>query len=106
MRMAGVRDADPAAVVEVALAVGGDQPRPLAAIDDEIRDPAPHGRDDREVGWRGRAAGRRWAHRWRIDRHRGALPRRSVVSATNATADRNTMEPTTLICAGSALRMI
>ena len=48
--VARVRDADPAAVVEVALAVGRDQPGALAPVDDEVRDPAPDGRDDGAVG--------------------------------------------------------
>ena len=37
----GVGDADPRRVVEVAPAIAGDQPRPLAAVDIEVRDPAP-----------------------------------------------------------------
>ena len=52
MGMAGVGDPDPRRVVEVALAVAGDQPRALAAVDVEVRDPAPDRRHDRMVGER------------------------------------------------------
>ena len=50
MGVPGVRDADPGRVVEVALAVAGDQPRPFAAVDVQVRDPAPDSRDDGMVG--------------------------------------------------------
>ena len=50
MRVAGVGDADPGRVVEVALAVTGDEPGPLATVDVEVRDPAPDRRHDRVVG--------------------------------------------------------
>ena len=60
----GVGDADPRRVVEVAPAVPGDQPRPLAAVDVEVRDPAPD-----------RAARRAWSGR------SGASPRATVGSA-------------------------
>ncbi len=55
--MAGARDADPRAVVEVALAVGRDEPGTLAPLDDDVRDPAPDRRHDAPVG-QGRPAGR------------------------------------------------
>ena len=57
MGVAGVRDADPGRVVEVALAVRRDQPRALAAVDLEVRDPAPDRRDDGVVGEGSRSAG-------------------------------------------------
>ena len=37
-------------IVQVALAIAGDEPRPLAAVDVEVSDPAPDRGDDRVVG--------------------------------------------------------
>ena len=68
--VAGVGDADPRGVVEVPLALGRDQPRALAVVDDEVRDPAPDRRHDR----RGRAGERTRSRRaarcrpWRTPR--------------------------------------
>ena len=50
MRVARVGHPDPGRVVEVALAVAGDQPRPLAAVHVQVGDAAPDRRDDRVVG--------------------------------------------------------
>ena len=61
--VAGVRDADPGRVVEVALAVGRDQPRALAAVDVEVRDPAPDRRHDAVVGQGTAPPGRRRGRR-------------------------------------------
>ncbi len=52
MGVAGVRDADPGAVVEVSLAVGRDEPAAFAAVHGEVRDAAPDGGDDGPVGER------------------------------------------------------
>jgi hypothetical protein len=46
VRMSGVGDPDPGRVVQVPITVPGDEPRSFAAIDVEVRDPPPHGRDD------------------------------------------------------------
>jgi len=48
--VAGVGDADPRGVVEVAVAVGGHEPRALPVLHDKVRDPAPYRRHDRAVG--------------------------------------------------------
>ena len=50
MGVARVRDPDPGRVVEVALAVAGDQPGSLATVHVQVRDPAPDGRHDGMVG--------------------------------------------------------
>ena len=50
MGVTGVGDADARGVVQVALAVRGDQPGALAAVDDEVRVARPDGRHDRAVG--------------------------------------------------------
>ncbi|GIW20970.1 MAG: hypothetical protein KatS3mg065_1266 [Chloroflexota bacterium] len=55
--VAGVRDADPRRVVEVALPIDGDEPRALASLDDEVGDPGPDGRHDGPIGERFGPAG-------------------------------------------------
>ena len=73
MSVSGVGHADPRRVVEVARAVAGDQPRTLAAVDVEVRDPAPDGGDDGVVGER-----RRHRDRIRGGVHHGVLPPREA----------------------------
>ena len=109
MRMSRARDADSRRVVEVALAIRRDEPAALAAIDREVGDAAPDRRNHRRIGdRRGLAFLGSGIGRHGLDPHlmRAARPLRRVVNATKATADRNTMEPTTLICTGSAFLMI
>jgi hypothetical protein len=45
MGMPGVRDPDPAGVVEIPIAVEGDDPRPLPVVHDEVRVAGPDGGD-------------------------------------------------------------
>jgi hypothetical protein len=64
VRVARVRDADPRAVVEIAIAVGGDEPAALAVVDDDVRDATPDRGDDRGIRERPRdRAGDRVRHR-------------------------------------------
>src|SRR5262249_21163978 len=99
MGVAGVRDPDPAAVVEIALAVRRDEPRALSAVDHQVRDPAPDRRDDRGIG-EGRGGGSRVRPECR--RHRRRRAEITLENRTNATAPRKTIEPITLICTGRA----
>ena len=50
VRVTRVRHPDPRRIVEVAGPVAGDQPRPLAAVDVEVGDPAPDRGHDGVVG--------------------------------------------------------
>src|SRR4029079_16807397 len=109
MGVPGVGDADPRRVVEVALAVAGDQPGALATVHVQVRDAAPDGRDHGMVGQRRRRRGKGLDHGWGSgalgeQRLRGARPERSEVPATSPTAPRKMIEPMTLIWTGSALR--
>ena len=53
VRMPRVGDADARRVVEVARAVGRDQPGAFPSVDDQVRDPAPDSRYHRRIGeWR------------------------------------------------------
>ena len=115
MGMPRVGHADPRRVVEVARAVTSDQPRALAAVDVEVRDPAPDRRDDgvvREVG--GRPIGRRVVMRARPRyggraRASSRIVRRRltiVEAATSPTAVRKMIVPTTLTCGGMPIRAL
>ena len=111
MGVAGVGDADPRRVVEIALAVAGDQPRALAAVDVEVRDPAPDGRDDGVVGQRGWRRARSAAVSTMVRPPRSASaacarrPRAPSASAchetpTSTDGARKMIVPMTLTCTG------
>src|SRR3989442_954773 len=91
----------PNAARDRAFAVGRDEPRSLAVVDRQVRDPAPDGRHDTAVRERTRRPCPEVGARRRLD-HRSitvipALQRRRawmrLEAATMPTALRNTIEP-------------